>query len=201
MRSGLGIRRGVGRALGITTVLAALIGCGTSEEPRFEGASATAEGESHEHAEGAHHEDGHHEGDHHEEQAAGPRPARVLDDGSRLFGAELAGDRAATELSQIVASPAQYDGQVVRTSGTIERVCQRMGCWMELRGPDTAAVRVPMAGHSFFLPRDVAGRSATIEGRVAVQALSPEAREHLESEGALATASSLSIDATSVIVR
>jgi hypothetical protein len=34
-----------------------------------------------------------------------------------------------------------------------------------------------------------------------VQALSAEAREHLESEGALATASSLSIDATGVVIR
>jgi len=188
------------RDLLLIAMIVALAGCG-SDEPRLEGTGATASSESPPHAEGAEHAD--HHGDHAEAapEAQGPRPTRVLEDGARLFGAEPAGERAPTELAQIVADPATFDGQIVRTSGTIERVCQRMGCWMELRGADTPAVRVPMAGHAFFLPRDAAGRSATIEGRVTVQALSPEAREHLASEGALATASSLSIDATSVIVR
>jgi hypothetical protein len=47
----------------------------------------------------------------------------------------------------------------------------------------------------------VAGHDATIEGRVLVTSLSPEARTHLASEGALATAGELSIEATSVVVR
>ena len=181
-----------------------LVGCG-SEEPRLQGASPQAEpADPHagEQAAGDHAAGERAAGDHAAPaQAAGPQPTRVLDDGSRLYGAELEGERATTELGQILASPSTFDGQVVRTSGTIERVCQRMGCWMELRAADTAAVRVPMAGHAFFLPRDAAGRSATIEGRVAVEELSPEMREHLASEGAVATASALSIDATSVIVR
>jgi hypothetical protein len=47
----------------------------------------------------------------------------------------------------------------------------------------------------------VTGRTATIEGRVTVRPLSPEWRAHLEAEGAVATASPLSIDATGVVVR
>ena len=90
---------------------------------------------------------------------------------------------------------------VVRTEGTIERVCQRMGCWMELRAENVQPIRVPMAGHSYFLPRSVAGHVAMIEGRVAVQPLTEDMRRHLESEGALATANSLSIEATTVVVR
>ena len=111
----------------------------------FEGAASGHEGEGH-HAGGG---EGHHEEGAHEEQATGPAPTRVLDDGSRLFGAEL-GERPVTTLSQIAAAPAEYDGQVERTEGTIERVCQRMGCWMELRAENVPAVRVPMAGHAFF---------------------------------------------------
>lgn len=194
-------------AVSVLIVALAMVGCG-SEQPSLEGAAAHeaqadhhAEGEHAEgdraHGDGAH---GNHAAPHQEAEATGPRPTRVMDDGARLFGAEPAGTTV-TALADIVASPAQFDGQVVSTSGTIERVCQRMGCWMELRGENAPAVRVPMAGHAFFLPRDVEGRAATIEGRVAVQELSAEAREHLASEGALATASSLSIDATSVVVR
>ncbi|AKF05796.1 DUF4920 domain-containing protein [Sandaracinus amylolyticus] len=183
-----------GGVVSAAVIALAMTGCG-GNEPQFEGT-----GEQHEahHEAPAHHAEG---APHHAEAApSGPRPTRVMDDGARLFGAEL-GEAPLVALSEITASPDRYAGQVVRTEGTIERVCQAMGCWMELRGENAPAVRVPMAGHAFFLPRDVAGRAATIEGRVAVQALSPDMRAHLESEGALATASSLSIDATGVVVR
>ena len=88
----------------------------------------------------------------------------------------------------------------MRTEGEIARVCQRAGCWMELRAPDGPAVRVPMAGHSFFLPQDSAGRHATMQGRVQIREHSADVREHLESEGAQATASALSIEATGVVI-
>ena len=119
----------------------------------------------------------------------------------QLFGAALEPERALTPLAAIVAEPSRFAGRVVRTEGQIARVCQRMGCWMELRdGEDGPAVRVPMAGHGFFLPRDSAGRRAVMQGRVALRELSAAERAHLESEGARATASALSIEATGVVI-
>ncbi|MCB9594426.1 MAG: DUF4920 domain-containing protein [Sandaracinaceae bacterium] len=129
-----------------------------------------------------------------------PEPARVLADGSRLFGAELS-ERDDTPLSTILGDPSTFDGQVVKTSGEISAVCQAMGCWMELRADaESPGIRVPMANHAFFLPRDLAGARATIEGTVTVAALDDATREHLESEGAQAAGSELSIEATGVIV-
>lgn len=120
----------------------------------------------------------------------------------RTFGAAPDATRPLTPLAAILAEPERFRDRVVRTEGEIAQVCQRMGCWMELRDdPDGPAVRVPMAGHSFFLPRDVAGRRAMLEGRVAMRMLSAGERAHLESEGASATASALSIEATGVVVR
>lgn len=131
-----------------------------------------------------------------------PEPIRVLEDGSRLFGAEISTEGDVTPLAEIVASPERFAGQVVKTEGEIAQVCQAMGCWMELRtDAESPGVRVPMANHAFFLPRDVVGSHATIEGTVRVDPLSAERREHLESEGATATTEDLSIDATSVLVR
>jgi hypothetical protein len=136
------------------------------------------------------------------EPVAHEAPAPEAAGDGRTFGAPLEGEREVTSLATILGQPEQYRGQVVRTEGEIARVCQRMGCWMELReNADGPAVRVPMAGHSFFLPRDVAGRRATLEGRVQIAELSADHRQHLESEGATATASALSIEATSVVVR
>ena len=136
-----------------------------------------------------------------DEGPPGPRPIRTAEDGSRVFGHELTDGVEPVALSAISADPAAFGDRVVRTEGTIERVCQRMGCWMELRADNAEPVRVPMAGHSYFLPRDVAGRPATIEGRVHVAELSEGRRRHLEAEGAMATASTLSIEATTVVVR
>jgi hypothetical protein len=130
----------------------------------------------------------------------GPQPSAILADGARQFGAAMS-DRAEVTLADIAAAPSTYDGQTVRTAGHIERVCQRMGCWMEITAEGAQPVRVPMAGHSFFLPRDVAGHEASVEGQVRLTPLTPEARAHLASEGALATADELSIEATSVVVR
>jgi hypothetical protein len=165
--------------------LLALTACG-SEEPRFQRSSA-AEGSAEAVPEAPVDE--------------GPQPLRVGADGERIFGRELADGVAVTPLATIASNATQYADQVVRTEGTIERVCQRMGCWMELRSENVQPIRVPMAGHSYFLPRSVAGHVAMIEGRVAVQPLTEDMRRHLESEGALATANSLSIEATTVVVR
>jgi hypothetical protein len=129
-----------------------------------------------------------------------PEPSAQLEGGARQFGDALV-PMSETALADIASAPERFDGQTVHTSGTIERVCQRMGCWMELRAEGTGPIRVPMAGHSFFLPRDVAGHPAEIEGRVRVSELTEAQRAHLASEGAVATASQLSIEATSVVVR
>lgn len=117
-----------------------------------------------------------------------------------VFGAGVT-DRELTPLSELTAAPERFDGQVIKTSGEITAVCQRMGCWMEMRSEEGApTVRVPLAGHDYFLPRDVSGRHATIEGQVAIRALSDAEREHLASEGAQAVATALQVSATGVVL-
>lgn len=116
----------------------------------------------------------------------------------RTFGASIDESIPITPLGAIIASPGEHAERVVRTRGTVHRVCQRMGCWMELRDGEGPPVRVPMAGHAFLLPRDCQGQPAEVQGRVVMQELSPEMRAHLGGEGATVLASTLSIDATGV---
>jgi len=119
----------------------------------------------------------------------------------QLFGAALDPSTPELSLSQLLAAPAAHDGKTIRTRGTIQRVCQRMGCWMELQGEGAkSAVRIPMADHAFFLPQSLAGRRAEIQGKVSVAALSEAHKRHLESEGAQATDVNVSIAATGVHV-
>lgn len=118
----------------------------------------------------------------------------------QTFGQALS-DRPITPLTEIAASPDRFAGQVVKTEGEIVQVCQRMGCWMEMQAEGVSPVRVPMAGHSFFLPRDVAGRHAVVEGQLALRELPEGERQHLEEEGATATGNAMEIVATGVVVR
>ncbi|MEZ4256155.1 MAG: DUF4920 domain-containing protein [Polyangiales bacterium] len=135
------------------------------------------------------------------EGAGGRAPVRTDASGSRVFGAELAANGTVIALADVVRDSAKYNGKVVRTEGTITKVCQAMGCWMEMRADGAPNVRVPTAGHSFFLPQDVAGHRVTVEGTVKVQPLDEETKKHLESEGAEATGNEVSIAATSIVVQ
>jgi len=131
--------------------------------------------------------------------AEAPTEAAGVTPPEQSFGAALA-LADTTPLADISRDPAHFSGQVVRTSGEIASVCQRAGCWMELRDEGVEPIRVPMAGHAFFLPRDVSGRRATLEGTVSVRELPQDERDHLASEGALATAQTLQITATGVLI-
>ena len=115
------------------------------------------------------------------------------------FGAPLHAETRTAPLDAILDRPTQYADKTVRTEGEIARVCQAMGCWMELRSSATQrAVRVPMSNHAFFLPKHVAGRRAVIEGRVFAQVLTDGERAHLEAEGAHETRTALAIEALGV---
>lgn len=131
---------------------------------------------------------------------ATPTTAEAPAPAEQTFGQALS-DRPITPLTEIAASPDRFAGQVVKTEGEIVQVCQRMGCWMEMRAEGVSPVRVPMAGHSFFLPRDVAGRHAVVEGQLALRELPEGERQHLEEEGATATGNAMEIVATGVVVR
>lgn len=118
------------------------------------------------------------------QNAAPPTPQPAV--GGQLYGAALDQAIAPTPLTELMSRPSVYATKVVQTSGTIGRVCQNRGCWMELRSESSAGVvRVPMAGHAFFVPSDSSGRAATIQGVVSVR------------EG---TENPVRIDATSVLI-
>ena len=114
-----------------------------------------------------------------------------------LFGKKLQGLPAA-KLEDLLARP--EPGKVVRLTGTIEKVCQNKGCWLELKQGEKA-VHVTFAGYSFFVPKDSAGMPATLEGRVVVKEPKASDVEHKQAEGAgPAAASAISIEATGVLI-
>src|SRR5262245_48614011 len=72
----------------------------------------------------------------------------------RHFGrpAELPGDPI--PVAALLAAPEPYLGQRIKCEGKVARVCQNAGCWLELQAEQGGGLRVPMAGHAFFIPQD-----------------------------------------------
>ena len=133
------------------------------------------------------------------QKAAEPPAAKVVDE--RHFGAPFSIPGRPTQVAEILKEPEKSLGQKVKCTGTVAQVCQAMGCWLELRAVNEGpGLRVPMAGHAFFVPKDIVGRSAVVEGVLEKQALSAGQLAHLQGEGLTATGP-LFLEATSVLVR
>lgn len=120
----------------------------------------------------------------------------------RQFGAKptLAGEAVA--VSEVLANPQPYLNKTIKCQGAVARVCEAAGCWLELRTDlnATEGLRVPMAGHSFFIPKDVVGHPAVIEGTLAARDLPQAELDHLQGEG-LKAIGPLYLAATSVVIR
>jgi hypothetical protein len=119
----------------------------------------------------------------------------------RKFGQGVTLDGPVLDVKTVLANPEPYVGKKLKCEGTVARVCERAGCWLELQGETQAGgLRVPMAGHAFFVPQEIVGKHAVIEGELTAVGLSPEAKAHLEGEG-LKAVGALSLSATGLVVR
>ncbi|MBM4359142.1 MAG: DUF4920 domain-containing protein, partial [Deltaproteobacteria bacterium] len=73
-------------------------------------------------------------------------------------------------------------GQMVRVSGTVSAVCQKAGCWMTLQD-GSAEARIFTREHRFFMPKDIVGKRAEVEGNLRVNAVSAGFAKHLAEDG------------------
>lgn len=82
----------------------------------------------------------------------------------RTFGEKIS---AADEVSlaDIVAEPGKFADKTIKTTGTVQAVCQKAGCWMEI-GDTEKRAHIKMAGHAFSVPRSSNGHRAIVQGVV-----------------------------------
>ena len=119
-------------------------------------------------------------------------------DTPRVFGKPLQGLKPVL-LQDVLAKPEA--GRVVRLEGTIEKVCQNKGCWLELK-QRAASVHVTFENYGFFVPKDSIGKPVVLEGKVVVKEPDSDRVAHVQSEGAgAAAAARVSIEATGVEIR
>ncbi|MBX3219675.1 MAG: DUF4920 domain-containing protein [Labilithrix sp.] len=109
---------------------------------------------------------------------------------AETFGDPLNPKTPVVALSEILANPESFKDKQITTEGTVRQVCQKRGCWAEVRpedARDSETMRVTFKGYAFFLPADSRGAKVKIEGKVSVQLLTAEQVQHLEAEGATFT--------------
>lgn len=62
----------------------------------------------------------------------------------------------------------------------IVQTCTKMGCWMNVKGPNKDTIMVYMKDHAFFVPLDgMQGKRALISGKAYFDTVSVELQKHL----------------------
>ena len=89
-----------------------------------------------------------------------------LKDGINYFGAPITED-GATGFNGIEKSFTTADTINIKLSGIISEVCQSKGCWMNIsdqKGESQILVR--FKDYAYFMPKNVSGKKAIVEGRL-----------------------------------
>jgi hypothetical protein len=99
-------------------------------------------------------------------------------------GEPIDADTLRVAFADVLKEPKKYAGKSVVIEGSVERVCQVEGCWMQITpdaGSESGAVRVTF-DHKFSVPKDSAKMKFRAEGAFSVNTLSRETVEHLIKE-------------------
>mgnify|MGYP000884992231 CR=1 FL=1 len=71
-----------------------------------------------------------------------------------------------------------------KLTGKVDAVCQKKGCWMELKNTDGSTMRVTFKNYGFFMPKDCSGRTAIIDGVAKVDVTSvADLQEYAKDDG------------------
>lgn len=110
---------------------------------------------------------------------AGVEPTKTAT-GMHFGGAFALGE--AKPLGQALAGATDGQELNVRVSGQIDKVCQKMGCWMVVKDGAIEA-RVVMKDHAFTIPVDSKGKPAQVEGLLKVKVFNEAQAKHLAEDG------------------
>lgn len=78
------------------------------------------------------------------------------------------------------------ESRVVRVEARVSTVCQAKGCWFILTDGGDQFIRVRFKDYKYFVPKDVRGKTALVEGELEVKKLSKREAQHYEDDRAAA---------------
>ena len=99
------------------------------------------------------------------------------------FGEAISAD-GAIPLADMVNQLASKDTVFTKVAGTVESVCKKKGCWMNIVNDNGDEVFVKFKDYGFFMPLDCEGAKVVMDGYATVEETSvEELRHYAEDEG------------------
>jgi len=116
-----------------------------------------------------------------------PEICEVEDSASTAsYGAPMKLKAADTVAVQtLLADPAAYDGKYVRVAGTVDKVCPKKGCWLQLhdaKANESLFVKFPDPAEGRLIPLDAVGKPVVVEGTVKVKEISEALARHYKQD-------------------
>jgi len=81
---------------------------------------------------------------------------------SDYFGDEITLTKS-TSIESIVINPNESTGKEFLISGVMTQVCQKKGCWMDVKDGENS-LNIRFKDYAFFMPKDGAGRKVKAQG-------------------------------------
>lgn len=100
--------------------------------------------------------------------------------GLRIDGTEAT---PLTDLASMVADKGSVEP--IKIEGEVLAACQAKGCWMTMPIAEGQEMRVRFKDYGFFVPKDIAGKTAIIEGKAYADTTSVEDLRHYAVDGGM----------------
>jgi hypothetical protein len=82
---------------------------------------------------------------------------------AQYFGAKISED-GAIALADLKGAMGEKKELNTKLVGEVEAVCQKKGCWMNIKNAEGESIRVTFKDYAFFMPMDCSGKTAIVEG-------------------------------------
>ena len=96
-------------------------------------------------------------------------------------GDDISEDGAVTP-AEFLAKFNGKDSLELKLSANVVDVCQKKGCWMNIDLGDDQSMRVTFKDYEFFVPKDAAGKLATIQGVATIDTTDVATLKHYASD-------------------
>ncbi len=100
----------------------------------------------------------------------------------QYYGDTISAENA-IEASKLYAMLEGQDSLVVKVKGVVNQSCVKKGCWMKMDIGDGKEMRVSFKDYGFFVPTNLGGETATIEGIAKITTTSVEDLKHYAEDG------------------
>ncbi|MEM6963744.1 MAG: DUF4920 domain-containing protein [Bacteroidota bacterium] len=107
---------------------------------------------------------------------------KVTTTSNQLFGEKIDADGALT-FNELLTKMDQSNSMQTKVRGTVESVCKKKGCWVNIVSEDGREMFVKFKDYGFFLPLDCEGREVIMEGEAFKEVTPVEDLRHLAEDG------------------